>query len=148
MKLPSLITLVLGTCLALFSVGCASIDTQRAPNADLTKIKSIYVVKLTEDERGVNQAIADQLAVLGYQATTGEANATPAGVDATITYQDKWMWDITMYMIELQVQVRKPDTNMMLVSAKSYRPSLQRKSIEGMVEEVLVSLFNSDKSPQ
>jgi hypothetical protein len=67
----------------------------------------------------------------------------PAEVDATLTYQDKWMWDITMYMIQLTVQLREPKTDIALATAKSYRPSLQRKNPAGMAEEVLTQLFQS-----
>jgi hypothetical protein len=137
----SIALLILGAGLLLG--GCASTAAQKAPGADLSKVKSIYVVHLAPDGRGVNRVIADQLNLMGYRATTGEANAIPADVDATLTYQDKWMWDITMYMIQLSVQLREPKTDIALATAKSYRPSLQRKSPAGMAEEVLTQLFQS-----
>ena len=115
--------------------------SKTAPGADLSKVKKIYVVHLAPDGRGVNRIIADLLNVMGYQATTGEASAIPDGVDATLTYQDKWMWDITMYMIKLSVQLREPKTDIALATAESFRPSLQRKSPEGMAAEVLTELF-------
>lgn len=123
-------------CAAGFT-GCATTSANRAPGADLSTIKKIHVVKLPKDERGVNKHFTDQLALMGYQATTGEASAVPADADAVLTYQDKWMWDITMYMIELNAQIRHPKTEMMMTNARSYRPSLQRKSPPEMVREVL-----------
>lgn len=126
---------------ALLAGGCASMSSNTAPGADLSRVKKIYVVHLVPDERGVNRVIADRLNLMGYQATTGEANAVPEGIDATLTYQDKWMWDITMYMIQLTVQLREPKTDIALATANSYRPSLQRKSPEGMAEEVLNQLL-------
>lgn len=135
--LASMISLVA----ALLFGGCASMSSNLAPGADLSSVQSIYVVRLKPDERGINRVIADQLNLMGYKATTGEADAVPAEVDATLTYQDKWMWDITMYMIELNVQLREPRTEIALATAKSYRPSLQRKSPAGMAEEVLNQLF-------
>ena len=62
-------------------------------------------------------------------------------VDGVVTYQDRWMWDITMYMIRLNVQVRDGKSGAILANAEAMRPSLQRKSPEGMVEEVLGALF-------
>lgn len=118
-------------------------SSNTAPGADLSKIKKIYVVHLAPDGRAINRVIADQLNLMGYHATTGEANAVPADIDATLTYQDKWMWDITMYMIELNVQLREPKTEIALATAKSYRPSLQRKTPAGMAEEVLSQLFKN-----
>ena len=145
MKKQYSLPFLFGICLMLITSGCASIDVKRTPGVDLTTIKSIYVIRLAADERGVNQVIADQLALRGYDSTTGEAGDAPAGVDAVITYQDKWMWDITMYLLELNVQIREPQTRVMMASAKTYRPSLQRKSVEDMVDEVLDSVL---KNPQ
>jgi hypothetical protein len=143
MKSPHrLVTLLLLAAALLFG-GCASMSSNTAPGADLSKIKKIYVVHLAPDGRAINRVIADQLNLMGYHATTGEANAVPADIDATLTYQDKWMWDITMYMIELNVQLREPKTEIALATAKSYRPSLQRKTPAGMAEEVPSQLFKN-----
>jgi hypothetical protein len=78
---------------------------------------------------------------MGMQATAGEAGRTPADVDAIVTYQDKWTWDITMYMIELNVQIRKPKSEITIASGHSLRTSLARKSPPEMVEEVLTDIF-------
>jgi hypothetical protein len=79
--------------------------------------------------------------MMGFKSSYG-VNDTPASpVDAIITYQDRWMWDITMYMIQLDVQVRDGQTRAVLANGRSFRPSLQRKSPEGMVEEVLLDIF-------
>jgi hypothetical protein len=131
---------VLLACLLVFS-GCASTSSTSVPGADIASVKKIHVVKLAKDERGVNQLFADQLALRGYQVTTGEAAEVPPDADAILTYQDKWMWDITMYMVEINAQLRRPKTEMMMVNARSFRPSLQRKSPPEMVREVLATMF-------
>jgi hypothetical protein len=141
MKYTRILTSLLVLAAALLLGGCASMSSNVSPGADLSTVKKIYVVRLAPDERSINKLIADQLSMMGYQATTGEVSSTPADVDAVVTYQDKWMWDITMYMIELNVQLREPKTDIALATAKSYRPSLQRKTPAGMVEEVLNQLF-------
>lgn len=140
--MKKLLSLLIVGCVALLFVGCASMSATKVPTADLGSLKSFYVVKLGPDERGINQVIADQLSLMGYQATTGAAATPPTPVDAVITYQDKWMWDITMYMIELNIQVRQPDNQMLFASGKSYRPSIQRKSPAKMAREVLESILN------
>lgn len=111
------------------------------PGANLSTIKKIYVVHIPVDKRSVNQIIADALTARGYIATTGEAAATPADVDAVVTYQDKWMWDITMYMVQLDIQIRKPVGEIPLATGSSMRTSLVRKSPSEMVEEVLDQIF-------
>jgi hypothetical protein len=82
---------------------------------------------------------------MGYQTTTGLETDVPQGVDATITYQDRWMWDITMYMLKLNVQIKDHKTGFLLAEGESYRPSLQRKSPEEMAKEVLESLFTTSQ---
>jgi hypothetical protein len=78
---------------------------------------------------------------MGYKSTSGMAEATPRDIDAVVTYQDKWMWDITMYMLQLDVQVRDPGSQVVMASATSYRPSLQRVAPDKMVEEVVNEIF-------
>jgi hypothetical protein len=68
---------------------------------------------------------------------------TDAGVDAIVTYVDKWFWDITMYMLELTITLRDPKTDFPLATGSSYHTSMTRKSPEGMVDEVLTNIFFS-----
>ena len=75
----------------------------------------------------------------------GDGEMPPMPVDGIVTYQDKWMWDITMYMLQLSVQVRDPKSRMVLVTGESMRTSLVRKDPEGMVEEVLTEMFKGGK---
>ncbi|MGH8275633.1 MAG: hypothetical protein ACRETH_02950, partial [Steroidobacteraceae bacterium] len=72
---------------------------------------------------------------------SGDAATPPTPVDAIVTYQDRWMWDITMYMLKLDVQVRDGRSGAILATGEVMRPSLQRKSPEDMVEEVLGVIF-------
>jgi hypothetical protein len=143
-RLTVLAGAILATALTVFS-GCATMSSSRSPGVDLTKIKKIYVIKLSADGRGINRVIADQLNLMGYQTTTGLETDVPQGVDATITYQNRWMWDITMYMLKLNVQIRDHKTGFLLAEGESYRLSLQRKSPEEMAKEVLESLFTTSQ---
>src|SRR5690242_21668455 len=89
--------------LLLLLSGCATNNAVKAPDANLGRLKSFYVVRLPADERGVEKLIAARLSAMGYQSSSGEAASPPAPVDALVTYQDRWMWDITMYMIKLDI---------------------------------------------
>ena len=122
--------------------GCAinRATAKRVGDANLSKIKKIYVVKFEPDKRYLNKMMADQFVKMGYEATTGPESETPKGVDAVATYRDKWMWDITNYMIELTITLREPDTQMQLAIGNSYHTSLTRKSPEEMVKEVVTNL--------
>ena len=129
--------LLLFTLVGILLSGCATMQSSQAPGADLSNLKTFYVQKLPADERGIEKLIADRLNMMGYSASSGAAQTPPGNVDAIVTYQDKWWWDITMYMIKLDVQIRDEKTGLVLATGESMRPSLERKSPEGMVEEVL-----------
>jgi hypothetical protein len=76
------------------------------PSAYLSSMKTMYVKKVADDDN-TYALIADKLRTKGLVVTTG-SDAAPAGVDAVVTYIDKWMWDITMYMLELTITIRDP----------------------------------------
>jgi len=120
---------------------CATNNATKAPDANLSKLKTFYVVRVPEDERGIEKLIAARLTAMGYGGTAGDAPKPAAPVDAIVTYQDRWMWDITMYMIKLDIQIRDGTSGAILAKGEVMRPSLQRKSPEGMVEETLGVIF-------
>jgi hypothetical protein len=139
----------ISTCVAalvlLLLTGCA-VNRATAtvdPTANLAGIKSVHVVQLEKDERGVNRLIADRLNTMGFNATTSLTKT--ADTDAIVTYADKWMWDITMYMIELTVVVRDPKNDFALATGNSLHTSLTRKSPVEMVDEVTANIFKGVK---
>jgi len=136
-------------CAFLLAVlqGCA-IDRERAsvsPDIDLSAFKRFYVIKFAPDGRGINQIIATQLERRGFAASTGADDAAPKDADAIVTYQDRWQWDLSMYMIELRIFMREPRTDNLLAAGNSLHTSLNRRSPEEMVSEVLSSIFKKAK---
>ena len=133
---------------ALLSLcGCA-VNRETADitqGVDLSNVRSFYVVKLDADERGVDALIAKQLVAMGFRATVGAESAKPGNVDAIVTYRDKWFWDITMYMLELDITLRNPTSNFPMAVGNSFHTSLTRKAPEEMVKEVLTNIFNKSK---
>ena len=125
--------------------GCASTElvADIDPSADLSGLETFYVAKFGPDERGIEQIIAAELNKIGKQATAGASPTPPSPVDAVVTYQDKWMWDITMYMLELTIDLRDPETNYKLATGRSYRTSMARKKPEEMAAEVLGEIFGT-----
>ncbi|MBL9187741.1 MAG: hypothetical protein JNK23_09705 [Opitutaceae bacterium] len=140
MKHPRLLLILV--CAVVFLSGCATqLTSNVTAGTNLADIKKLHVVRLPKDERNVDRIIAERLIAMGKQATSGESTAAPADVDAIVTYQDKWMWDITMYMIELNLQLRQPKTEIAIATGHSLRTSLVRKSPPEMVDEVLADIF-------
>jgi hypothetical protein len=131
-----------GLVLAL-TVGCVNTEltSDIDPSADLVGLDTFYVAKFGPDNRGIEAMIAAELNAMGKTATSGGDPKPPSPVDAVVTYEDKWMWDITMYMLELSIDLRDPETNYKFATGRSYRTSLARKSPEEMVAEVLGEMF-------
>jgi hypothetical protein len=142
--------LVLGAVLAasLLLGGCAtSLTADKMPGVDLAGISSLYVRKLPADGRGIDRLISEQLVAMGRSSSYGSEAKPPRSVDAIVTYQDRWYWDITMYMLSLAIQVRDPQTDVPLATGNALRTSLVRKSPEEMVKDVLTQIFNPPAGP-
>jgi len=132
--------LALGAAL-LSLAACATLKGSHGAEGNLKADKAYFVVHPGDENRGVDKLIAKQLTTIGYTATAGDSPTPPAPVDVVVTYEDHWMWDMTMYMIRLSIQFHDGKTGAVIASAESYRPSLERKSPEGMVEEVLTQIY-------
>jgi hypothetical protein len=104
----------------------------------------MYVKKIPADDGGTNVLIADKLRTKGVTVTTG-TDSPPSGVDAVVTYIDKWMWDMTMYMLELTITIRDPKTDFPLATGNSYHTSLTRLSPKEMVNEVVDNIYKGAK---
>lgn len=134
-------------CATSIMTGCAvnRATATLSPGTDLTAIKSAYVVKQPKDDHGINDLIAANLEKRGYVVTKGPEQSSPYKADVAVTYVDKWMWDITMYMIELSVNLRDPKTGFPMAVGNSFHTSLTRKSPTEMVDEVLDNVFKAQK---
>jgi hypothetical protein len=136
--------LLLGLVVTL-STGCAvnratgSVD----PSANLSSLKTMYVKQVDKDDNTYN-LIADKLRSKGVTVTTG-SGAPTTNVDAVVTYIDKWMWDITMYMLELTITIRDPKTDYPLATGNSFHTSLTRLSPKEMVNEVVDNIYKGAK---
>jgi hypothetical protein len=130
--------------LAVNLVGCANRATARVdPSADLKSLKTMHVVKIQDETAGISTLIADDLRRRGYSVTT--STDKPTTVDAIVTYVDKWMWDMTMYLFELTITIRDAKTEFPMASGNSLHGSLTRKSAPEMVEEVMGNIFKEVK---
>ena len=109
----------------------------------VTKLRSFYVRKHADDDYNLAEEIAAELQRMGYRATSGSTPSAPGRVDAVVSYMDRWVWDMTMYMISLDVQLREPGSDMILATSKTVRSSLIRKSQQEMVRETLTKLLKN-----
>ncbi len=134
------------TC-SMALTGCAvnQATATLTPGTDLSTVKSVYVVKQEKDTKGIDDLIKVSLEKRGYTVTKGPELTTPYNADVAVTYIDKWMWDITMYLLELTINVRDPKTGFPMATGNSLHTSLTRKSPPDMVEEVVGNILKAPK---
>ena len=134
--------IILALFISTTLMGCAvnratgSVD----PKTNLLALKSMHVKKNPSDDSNINILIADKLRSKGITVTT-EPEVSSSNIDATVTYIDKWMWDITMYLLELTITIRDPKTDFPLATRNSYHTSLTRLSPKEMVDEVINNIY-------
>lgn len=137
----------LGLGALLFASGCVNRATATlSPGANPATMKTFYVVQQPKDTHGIHKLIRDKLLKDGFIANAGPE--LPQGsyqTDAVITYVDKWMWDMTLYLLELTITLRDASHGFPLAVGNSYHTSMTRKSPEEMVDEVLTNIFNTSK---
>lgn len=134
-------TLIL-TISALLLTACVNRQSVTvAPTTDMKALNTIYVVHQPRDKERIDTLIADNLRMRGVKASNGDG-PPPTNANAVITYVDKWMWDITMYLLQLTVTVRDPKTDSLMATANSYHSSLTRLSPAEMVNEVMNNIYN------
>jgi len=127
--------------LTLLLAACSSLSMHEQAGANLTHIKKIYVEHRLADGRGVDQLIVQELARLGYDASSGPLTMTPPDTEAILTYVDEWNWDFTLYMIDLDVQVRDARSGQVFATAHYDHPAMGGKSPSGMVQATIDPLF-------
>jgi hypothetical protein len=130
---------------SLFASGCA-VNRATAtvdPSANLDKLRVVQVKKLEGEDGTIHKLIAGNLRKRGLQVT--EDSKPPEQVDAVVTYVDKWMWDLSMYLLELTVTVRDPKSDFPLATGNSFHTSLTRLSPQEMVDEVVGNIFKESE---
>lgn len=131
-------------CFSLLFIGCSitSNSAKLIPNTLAKERQSFYVIHLDTDKRRIDQMIAKILTEKGYTAISGSEDNIPENIDVLVTYEDRWMWDITNYLIQLDIQFRNADNFYPYVAGETIRTSLSRKSPEEMARETLITMLN------
>lgn len=132
------------TIVILLLSGCAIVDlrSSKLPDTDISGRRFFYVVANAEDPGKVHEKVRDAFIEMGFESTSGPKSQIPENVDALVSYDDRWFWDMTNYMIELNLIIREPKTGYPLAEGESIRTSLARKNPKDMAKEILESIFN------
>jgi hypothetical protein len=131
--------------------GCAvnRATAKLTPGADISKLKTFYIIENQQDKETfkVCEIIAENLTKRGYSVMAGPTLQLPYKSDVVVDYADKWMWDMTMYLLELTITFRDPTNSYPMAVGNSMHTSLTRKSPPEMVDEVLTNIFSAKPVP-
>ena len=130
---------VLLLALSAFCAGCSSLDTERP--ADLKPYQRFYVEHHLTDNHHIDELIVAEMKARGYDASSGPITMLPEGIQAIVTYQDRWTWDFKSYLIDLTVEIRANFTGKPLAQGHYHQASALTKAPADVVHEIIASLF-------
>jgi hypothetical protein len=129
--------------MALALTGCANVTSQRNPAINLARYQRFYVERRLADNQRLDELIVQELQRLGREATSGPLTMKPDGVDAIVTYSDRWAWDFKTYLIELNLEIRDARTDKPIMVGRFYQPSVSTKSPPEMIRALIARHFTT-----
>ena len=110
---------------------------------DQAQSATYYVQRHDRDTRDLASTIAQQMQVRGLKAKAGSAASPPADAMYLVTYVDKWMWDMRMYLYDLRIDIRDARDGSIVGFGESMQSSLKAmgKTHADVVDQALDQLF-------
>lgn len=140
---------LLAALLAISLVGCMTdFQADPIPPAQRAAGMRYFVERHAQDERSLDRTIAAQLTKRGVAATSGTSAERPADCDVLVTYEDRWQWDMSMYLLSMRIDLRDPQTNALLATGNSMQTSLARKPAEEVIARIVGAFFAEPSAEQ
>jgi hypothetical protein len=134
--------------LVLLLVGCVG-NTSGELTLPKEKVQAgtYFVQRQEKDDRDLASTIAKAMQARGLQATAGTAAQRPAEAAYVVTYVDKWMWDMRMYLYDLRIDLRDARDQSILGYGQSMQSSLKAmgQTHEDVINRALDQLFPPGK---
>ncbi len=127
------------------ATGCSSLASWKDPAAQLQNRKHFFVESELADGRNLHAVIAEELRARGYNATSGPLTMIPKDTDTLVSFQSRWTWDFTTYLIALDLQLRDPKTGKILATVSYHRPALGGTSTNDLIQHVLTTILGTKK---
>lgn len=129
--------------LALISaVSCSTALNVDPVAAEYKQVSLKYFVENHgKDNRRLDKIIASELQNKDYNVTYGYINERPDDLDILVTYEDRWQWDMSNYLIHMRIDLRHPETNILLGTGSSYQTSLARKKEDVIIKKIISGMF-------
>lgn len=128
----------------LLVVGCSSVGGSRLPNEARSDASLYYVQHQPKDGRNLHRLIAEALRDRGFKTLSGVKEERPKKADYYVNYEDRWRWDMRMYLLELRIDVHEADTGKVIGHGRSYQDSLAAMgmSYRDVIDRVLEALLD------
>jgi len=125
----------------LLLAGCAlsSLDGFPLPAEARRPDVTFAVHHQPEDQHRLDKMIVDALRGRGLNAVPADSE----DAEFTVSYVDRWYWDMRLYLIDLRIDVREANTDVLVATARSYQSSLSamgetHRSVVEQTVDVLV----------
>lgn len=118
----------------IFLTGCGRFEKHSyvLPSALKDSMQSYYVEPLSTDTRELDLLITNALIKYGVKVLNN-----PKDADIIVTYIDRWIWDLTTFMVDLKIQFRDSLDRFPVIFGETKRNSLARKEASVMVNELI-----------
>ena len=135
--------LAAGAAAVLLTACVGNTSGQLTLARDVANQGTYYVQRQPADERDLASLIAKNMQGRAMRATAGPESAKPADVTYLVTYVDKWMWDMRMYLYDLRIEVRDAKDQSILGYGQSMQSSLKAmgQTHEDVIDTALDQLF-------
>jgi hypothetical protein len=145
---PPRATLVALLLVLSLAAACSNTSGQPLPATNGSAV--FFVERHPKDERDLALLIADALREHGLNATSGSPSERPDQLDFLVTYEDRWQWDMRMYLIRLRINVRDPETQEILGYGESYQDSLSAMgdTFRDVIDRALGELLDQQAGEQ
>jgi len=101
----------------MFFAGCSTIGPPVvSKDYDLATLKTAYVVRHAKSNRNIDVYIQSALVEHGVTASSGPLENKPKGVDFYVTYDDRWQWDMAIYLGSLDISFIDNKTGHLIAS--------------------------------
>jgi len=115
----------------------------------LDRSRPAYVIENHCDGRSseVQPLLVQSLQERGFKISQGTESKRPADVTTVVRYDCQWHWDITWYLLDLQVGLYEAPENLLIASGHSTRSSLARAPANVVVEEAIGAMLGETGKP-
>jgi hypothetical protein len=131
------------SALLLLALGCAtSQDIVANPGVTGRQYKSAYLVAHNDKSADVDAAIQRELFRRGIAVSSGPDGKQPPEADLIVKYADSWSWDVTMYLVSLDIQMFDAKSGNLVATAKWKNSAMHGwHGLESVVSDLVGGMF-------